>query len=219
VRKLYATEYLLCAATVFVMFGSGVLEAQTIAKELTGKLVALNGKITQPSNNPTIGQVKYIALYFGAGWCGPCHKFTPDLVGFYNEMKPKYSDFEVVFVSRDTSAAEMDNYMAEMKMPWPALRWDAVKWSTKLNKYSGPGIPCLVVVNANGEVLSDSYNGSKYLGPHKALDGLRALLTQGGPAVIASSSAATVSPAPARTGTPASPSGTNWDQVFKKKSP
>jgi hypothetical protein len=112
-------------------------------------------------------------------------------------MKPKYSDFEVVFISRDTSAAEMDNYMAEMKMPWLALRWDAVKWSTKVNKYCGPGIPCLVVVNANGEVLSDSYNGSNYLGPHKALDGLRALLTQGGPAIIASSSAAIVSPAPA----------------------
>lgn len=206
---------LFAVAMVFLMARAG--ETQTMAKELTGKLVALNGRMTRPSNNPAVGQAKYIALYYGADWCGPCHKFTPDLVAFYNEMKPKYPDFEVVFVSRDTSAAEMDNYMAEMKMPWPALRYDAVKWSTKLNKYCGPGIPCLVVVNANGDVLSDSYNGSNYLGPHKALDGLRALLAQGGPAITTSTPIGAVSPVPARTGTPPSPSGTNWDQVFKKR--
>ncbi len=128
VRRFYA-EYLLCAAAILLLCGSGVLGAQTIAKELPGKLVVLNGRITGPSNNPAVGQAKYIALYYGAGWCGPCHKFTPDLVAFYNEMKPKCPDFEVVFVSRDSSAAEMDNYMAEMKMPWPALRYDAVKWT------------------------------------------------------------------------------------------
>jgi nucleoredoxin len=193
-------------------------ETQTIARDLTGKLVALHGRLTQPTNTTAIGQAKYVAFYYGAGWCGPCHKFTPDLVAFYNEMKPKYPDFEVVFVSRDNSSAEMDNYMAEMKMPWPALRYDAVKWSTA-NKYSGPGIPCLVVVDQNGRVISDSYQGNRYLGPHKVLDDLRNLLSQNQSVTAAANPIGTASPGATGKPTPPSPSGTNWDQVFKKGRP
>jgi nucleoredoxin len=193
-------------------------ETQTITKELTGKLVALNSRITQPSNSPAIGQAKYVAFYYGAGWCGPCHKFTPDLIAFYKEMKPKYPEFEVVFVSRDNSSAEIDSYMAEMKMPWPAVRYDAIKWSTA-NKYSGPGIPCLVLVDQNGRVLSDSYQGNRYLGPHKVLDDLRNLLSQNQAVAAAANSISSPSPSPATRPTPPSPSGTNWDQVSKKPRP
>ena len=218
-RTVYMSKFscsLFAVVMVSLMASAG--ETQTMAKDLTGKLVALNGKITQPSNNPAIGQAKYIALYYGAGWCGPCHKFTPDLIAFYNEMKPKHPDFEVVFVSRDTSSADMDNYMAEMKMPWPALRYDAVKWSAA-NRYSGSGIPCLVVVDQSGRVVSDSYEGRKYLGPHKVLDDLRNLLSRDQTVAAAASPIGAASPGAARSATPPSPSGTNWDQIFKKKSP
>jgi thiol-disulfide isomerase/thioredoxin len=139
-RKFEPAGRLFCAALILLI--SGAARAQITEKELAGKLVEVNGKFTQPLRAPATVVPKYIALYYGAGWCGPCHKFTPDLVAFYNDLRPKYSDFQVIFMSRDTSAAEMTNYMVEMKMPWPALRYDAVKWSP-LNKYCGPGIPCL----------------------------------------------------------------------------
>jgi thiol-disulfide isomerase/thioredoxin len=201
-----------------ILLISSAARAQITEKELAGKLVEVNGKFTQPLRAPATVVPKYIALYYGADWCGPCHKFTPDLVAFYNDLRPKHSDFQVIFMSRDTSAAEMTNYMVEMKMPWPALRYDAVKWSP-LNKYCGPGIPCLVVINDKGEVLSDSFNGKTYLGPHKPLEDLRALLAHAGAAVSGSTPFAAASASPTRTGTPISPSGTNWDQVFKKRPP
>jgi hypothetical protein len=81
------------------------------------------------------------------------------------------------------------------------------------------GFLAWVVINDKGEVLSDSFNGKTYLGPHKPLEDLRVLLAQGGAVVSASNPSAAASTSPIKTGTPGSPSGTNWDQVFKKRPP
>ncbi len=134
------------------------VHAQDIPTQLNGKLVALRGKSALPFAAPDLPKAKYIALYFSAGWCGPCHQFTPDLVKFYNEMKPSHPEFEIVFMSEDQGASAMEKYMSEMSMPWPAMRYSAVKGS-RLAKFAGPGIPCLVLLNEKGEVLSHSYVG------------------------------------------------------------
>jgi nucleoredoxin len=185
------------------------VSAQTpsLSGDLKGKLVTVKNKLVQPIDAAPVTQAKYIAFYFGAGWCGPCHKFTPDLVAFYNEMKPQYpADFEVVFMSEDKDAGEMQKYMNEMSMPWPAVRWDAVKW-TQARKLAGPGIPSLVVVDNQGKVVSNSYDRKNYLGPHKVLDDLRKLLSEGG----------TVSSASVVNAASPSPAQSDWDKFFKKK--
>ena len=128
-------------------------------------------------------------------------------------MKPKYPNFEVVFLSDDRSAVEMQNYMAEMLMPFPAVRWDAVRWS-KAEKLCGAGIPSLVVIDQNDHILSNSFEGQNYVGPYKVVEDLRKLLSQSGEIVAGANGS---SPAPVGSGTPPSPSGTNWDEMFKKK--
>ena len=176
----------------------------SVSSDLKGKLVGIKNKFIQPIDPVSVTQAKYIVFYFGARWCGPCHKFTPDLVSFYREMKSKYP-FEVIFVSQDHTPAEMQNYMNEMSMPWPALRWDAVKYS-QASRLAGPGIPSLVVVNSQGEVVSNSFDGqNNYLGPHKVLNDLRKLLIED---ETSPSMAAAVSPSPPRS---------DWDKFFKKK--
>lgn len=200
-------------------------KAQELAPQLSNRLVSLNGKRTQPLADTTVKDAKYIALYYSAGWCGPCRAFTPELVKFYNENKAKIPGFEIVFMSQDRSEPEMEKYMAEMSMPWPALRFTAVRTSSNLTKYAGPGIPCLVLLNDKGEVLSHSYDGPKYLGPGKVMADLAKLAAGGpGPAVAAAATAlsvATPATSPVKSNTPdgKSPSGTNWDEVFKKKTP
>ena len=180
-------------------------QTTSVSSDLKGKLVAVKNKFVQPIDAIPLTRAKYIVFYFGAGWCGPCHKFTPDLVSFYREMKPKYpSDFEVVFVSEDNSSAEMQNYMNQMSMPWPALRWDAVKYS-QAGKLSGPGLPNLVVVDSQGKVVLNSFEGNNYLGPHKVLNDLRKLLTEG---ETSGPTAAAASPSPPQS---------DWDKFFKKK--
>ena len=32
---------------------------------------------------------KVIGVYFSADWCGPCRKFTPELVSFYNKINSR----------------------------------------------------------------------------------------------------------------------------------
>ncbi len=64
-----------------------------------------------------------------------------------------------------------------MKMPWPAMKYpdlDNAKVSVK--KYFGPGIPDLVLVDADGKVLSDTFNGKDYVGPSHVLDDIKKMV-------------------------------------------
>ncbi|MBA3963072.1 MAG: redoxin domain-containing protein [Chthoniobacterales bacterium] len=194
-----------------VLLAPCAVNAADFGANFNGQLVTLQGNSTQTYTGPELAQEKYIALYYSAGWCGPCHKFTPELVKFYNEMKPKYPGFEVVFMSRDESPNDMEKYMAQMNMPWPALRYSFAKSNPLLNKYCGPGIPCLVVVDQKGVVVADSFKGSVYLGAYQAMDDLKKLLSNEPAGAVTSASPAKPSNK--------SPTGTDWDTTFKKKSP
>ncbi len=196
------------------------LHAQDLPTQLNGKLVALRGKSALPFAAPDLPKAKYIALYFSAGWCGPCRQFTPDLVKFYNETRPSHPEFEIVFLSQDEGASAMEKYMSETAMPWPALRYSAVKGSP-LAKHAGSGIPNLVLLDAKGEVLSLSYVSGNYVGPRKVMRDLQKFLSGDGSGV-ANSDLASAAPVAATAATPTgnsikSPSGTNWDEAFKKK--
>ena len=150
--------------------------AGNIRADIEGKLIALQGDSTEPYKGPGLAHSKYIVLYFSAGWCGPCHLFTPQLSDYYKQLKAKYPGFEVVFVSRDYSEAAMKKYMAETSMPWPAVSYAVARSNEALNKLCGPGIPDLVLLNENGQVVSDSFVRGEYVGPVKVLKDLLMLL-------------------------------------------
>jgi thiol-disulfide isomerase/thioredoxin len=120
-------------------------------------------------------KTKYIILYFSASWCGPCHKYTPKLVEWYEkERDPK--QVEVILVGSDQDTASMKAYMKDMKMPWPAFEMKGKAFEDIKKKYSGRGIPSTVLLNEQDEVLASSYKDGKYQGPHVAIDALRDLL-------------------------------------------
>lgn len=141
-----------------------------IARSLAGKLVAVEGGELRPQPDGRLAGVRFYGLYFSAGWCGPCRRFTPELLDAYGKIRALYPEFEVVFVSRDKSTADMLAYMREDRMPWPALAWDQGRATREINRYAGSGIPCLVLVDAEGKVLSDSYRWGRYVGPDAVLD-------------------------------------------------
>jgi nucleoredoxin len=146
-----------------------------IVDRLNGKLVVWNGSKLEQFEASALGAKKYLAVYFSASWCGPCRKFTPRLVNWYKQQKTELDKFEVIFVSQDKSKEEMLEYMKQDGMPWPALKF-ANASSSPLEKYSGRGIPCLVVIDQQGKVLSHSYKGEEYLGPSKVIKDLEGLL-------------------------------------------
>jgi nucleoredoxin len=147
-------------------------------RQLAGKLVRLEGDDLQPVDAGRLAGVKYYGLYYSASWCGPCRQFTPQFVKIYRQMKQRYPEFEVVFVSADRSGRAMRDYMRDDRMPWLALKYEEAQRDGELRRYCGPGIPCLVLVAADGRVLSDSFEGDNYVGPGKVLDDAARLLAK-----------------------------------------
>jgi nucleoredoxin len=144
-------------------------QPNSIAPLVKGDLVSSKNGVLSPHPDTAFEKKTMIGLYFSAHWCGPCRKFTPELVAFYNRVAGAHPEFEILFVSNDKSAAEMQGYMREAQMPWPAVSFDKIPNKAALTKYAGSGIPCLVVVDASGKVISDTYAGKNYIGPSKVL--------------------------------------------------
>lgn len=140
-------------------------------------LVSLKGKEVKTHKMTT--NPDYYAFYFSASWCGPCHKFTPKIVEMYENSEGLAGLCEVVLVSSDRDKKSMEKYMKHANMPWPALAFAASR-TRDVRKYAGPGIPCLVLVDKQGKVISDSYVDGRYTGPHRVLDDIKALFKKEG---------------------------------------
>ncbi len=169
-----------CATALLVLGSIATAAEGPLAPQLKNDLVSLQGKKARRFDDAPLANAKYFAVYYSASWCGPCKQFTPKLVEFYNRIKPAHADFELVFVSSDNSEADMEAYMKTDAMPWPAL--DFRKTATRkhvLSSYSGKGIPCLVFLDANGKVLSNSYEGTNYVGPNKVMADIEKTLGSG----------------------------------------
>lgn len=144
-------------------------ETPSVFKELIeGKLVAVAGK--RVSKFEMAAEPQYYAFYFSASWCGPCKAFTPKLISFYNENPGSKKTFEVIFMSRDNSEGDMEDYMKEDQMPWPAVRYRDADRIDEITKYRGNGIPCLVLVDRQGKVIADSYVNGQYMGPTSVME-------------------------------------------------
>jgi thiol-disulfide isomerase/thioredoxin len=120
---------------------------------------------------------RYTALYFSAHWCGPCRAFTPRLVEWYQRIRPKYPDFELIFVSRDRSEADMLNYALDTQMPWPAVPFDQID-SSGVHRWSASGIPYLIFIGPDG--LPVSAKDRTWRPPDTVLQEIEKVLTNSG---------------------------------------
>ena len=149
--------------------------ANALRELVKGDLVSLRNGALGHFDDEELEKKKLIALYFSAHWCAPCRKFTPELVEYYNRVATQHPEFEIVFVSFDKSQFAMETYMREANMPWPAIDFPKLEGKDAIRKYAGDGIPCLVLVDATGKVISSTYAGAQYLGPAKVLGDLDAI--------------------------------------------
>jgi thiol-disulfide isomerase/thioredoxin len=122
-------------------------EFSYIDELLTGPLLNSSGE--EVSKDVLKG--KTIGIYFSAHWCPPCRGFTPSLVEFRDKNK---KDFEVVFVSSDKSPDAQMKYMKEMNMKWYTLPHRSEHANKLARKYEVHGIPTLVIVSPNGEMVT-----------------------------------------------------------------
>jgi len=187
---LVAFAVLLLAVALYALHSDA---AAPISPLIEGKLISANGSPFDFPANASLASIRYYAIYYSAQWCPPCHAFTPILVQWYNKFKPSHPNFELIFVSEDRNEAAMLDYMKEMAMPWPAVRFSDLKHDggfkgSGIERFANDGIPDLVLVDAGGKVLSDSFswNGS-YLGPQHVLEDTENLVVASSPAPPAQS--------------------------------
>jgi thiol-disulfide isomerase/thioredoxin len=142
---------------------------------LDGDLVSLKGKSLK-SLQDFVKPTKYYLFYYTASWCGPCQKFTPSLVEFYNAKKPGNSEFEIILVTSDSDEDSMEQYAESKKMTWPHLKLSKVERFKKEFKHPGTGIPNLVLTDTEGKILKTSYVDGQYMGPTSVMNHLGDLL-------------------------------------------
>lgn len=142
--------------------------------KLLGKVEKQLVDATGKKAKATVTGKDYVFIYYSAHWCPPCRAFTPELVKFYNEKKDKAS-FELIFVSSDKGEKEMQEYMKTTSMPWVAVDFADVAKSG-IKKFCGSGIPCLVLLDKDRNVVADSFDGKKYLGPRQVLEKFNELI-------------------------------------------
>ncbi len=144
----------------------------------------LEGKLVDPEGKPlppAAVKPQYYVIYHAAGWCGWCHKFTPTLLKFYEEIKARHPEVEVVYLSSDRSAEEMAENFRKSAMPWPAVAFEHREAVRGLLAMAGPGTPHLMVLTADGKALHDGQPVGAN-GANAALTALRRELNRPRPA-------------------------------------
>ncbi|MFN4943565.1 MAG: thioredoxin-like domain-containing protein [Akkermansiaceae bacterium] len=94
---------------------------------------------------------KYYIFYYTASWCGPCLRFTPELVKFYN--KHKNENFELVLISSDRDEKSMEAYAKKNQMPWPQIEFSQVATFKGQYNHGVRGIPSVIVCDLEGKIV------------------------------------------------------------------
>jgi thiol-disulfide isomerase/thioredoxin len=125
-----------------------------LVEELDGKLI--NAATGQPMPLNPDAMPRYYVIYHAARWCPYTQKFTPGLVAFYKNNKPKHPEFEVIYVPAEKSAAELQTYAKEVPFPWPAVAFDKNKQLAVLGWTLGhSSTPELAVYDRYGNLVID----------------------------------------------------------------
>lgn len=131
------------------------MPASAALTELFGE--ELLGKSGAVKTADALDGKKNIMIYFSAHWCPPCRGFTPQLADKYKSAA-EGNGIEVVFVSSDQDESGFSSYYGEM--PWLALPFaDRDKKAALSEKYGVRGIPTLVVLDADGALITTEGRG------------------------------------------------------------
>jgi thiol-disulfide isomerase/thioredoxin len=102
---------------------------------------------------------KVILVDFWATWCGPCIAEMPNMLAAYEKYQSK--GFEVVGISLDEERDEVVKFIADNKIPWPIL-FAGKGWQDPVAQFYGiSGIPQLVLIGRDGNVITTDARGEK----------------------------------------------------------
>jgi hypothetical protein len=142
-----------------------------VVTELEGKLV--NSATSQPDPLDTNSLPKYLVFLRGSSTCPITRGFTPKLIQYYQQMKPKHPEFEIVWLMTENDA-DTAKFAKELGFNWRAIEFDSQPAVPIVNGVISGKLPQLIVMDRNGKLLA---NGIQTEAP-TALKQLDALLQQ-----------------------------------------
>lgn len=117
---------------------------------------------TEVSPSDALAGKDYVMLYFSAHWCPPCKRFTPVLIDLYKKIKTE-KNVELIFCSLDNVEDDYKEYISDM--PWFCMPFEAKESKVLASKYKAEGIPHLVVLDGEGNVIT--MDGTSEVGDDK----------------------------------------------------
>ena len=125
-------------------------------------LLATDGK-SRVTPAAAVKDAPLIGLYFSAHWCGPCRSFTPKLITFVQMLEEEGVHLPIIFGSSDRDEASMQSYFKEM--PWLAFPHGDSRIEALKAKYQVSGIPWLVILDADGNLVLNEADTDVPKGP------------------------------------------------------
>jgi nucleoredoxin len=154
------------AAPVDLDTSSNSVASDSFLGKFKGHLVVLKDGHLQTAAPGALNGVKYVTFLFAASWYKPSGEIMQHLLPFYYSLKSKHPEYEIIFIDERESADDMEHYMTSFKMPWLAVRsGDIGLTGFDFQKYNADeSIPCLVLVDESGKILSNSRVNGKWVG-------------------------------------------------------
>lgn len=144
------------------------------AKKFSISLMTMDDGTPRSFEASKLAGVKYWAFYYAAASNSASRTFTPNLVSFYRDFKLYHPDFEIIFIDLDASEDDMLNFMRNDSMSWPAIWYNDINNpELEARKYLKGDLPCLVLVDGKGRVLSETSQGTE---PGHVIDDIRAIV-------------------------------------------
>ena len=152
-------------------------DSNTIQLLLKDSLISLRQGAIAPFDDTELQSKKFYLFFFSANWSPDGRKFTPQLIDYYNRVKTRHPEFEVIFFSADRSQFGMETYFHDSGMPWPAVAYPKLNATAAgMETTVVKTIPALVFVDRSGNVLSQTGGESDPKSPDRVLADVDAVL-------------------------------------------
>jgi hypothetical protein len=122
-----------------------------LVEELQPNLIGSTTGQPDPLNTNSLP--RYFVFLRAANFCPISQRFMPSLVKFYNEAKMKHPEFEIIYLSCDANAADMEKFAKAEGFAWPAVSYQRSGYLFQVMPHFRAPIPQLTVMDQSGKVL------------------------------------------------------------------
>jgi thiol-disulfide isomerase/thioredoxin len=129
---------------------------------LPGKPMEIEGMLLSgDAFDPATLAGKVVLVDFWATWCGPCVAEIPNVLALHEKYRDR--GFEVVGVSLDDDLEALEAFVADRQLPWPIIvdKGPGDESALLATRYGISGIPTMILVGRNGDVISIDARGRR----------------------------------------------------------